>query len=202
MCVRNVEKGMARRRHPKVRAIGRLGLVLVAAGLIGVSVVSWFVHFGVRWDLFHHDRRSRETVFVANGRIWLASQPNWIVDWEHDRLSVLGIPGVGVWSWEASANLPMTEPYFFGVDPYMDTNPFGGVLSIPYATGTQQGVYFSGLIAGTLVGLSTVPSWIGSFKRRYRAKHGCCRWCGYSLEGLESDRCPECGEGFDGEDHA
>jgi hypothetical protein len=184
---------MARRRHPKLRGVVRWGVSLLAGGVIGASAGSWISHFGVRWDIMHGDGRDRYSVFMANGRVWVARQPDWILDWEHDRLGVLG---VGLWSSRASLNLPMTEPYFFGVDPYMNTNPFGGFFTVQYATGVQHGVYFSGLIGGALVGLSTVPSWIGVGKRRYRRRHGCCVECGYSREGLESNVCPECGEQY------
>jgi hypothetical protein len=83
------------------------------------------------------------------------------------------------------------------VDPYMNTNPFGGFFTVQYATGVQHGVYFSGLIAGGLLGLCTLPSWVGVGKRRFRRRRGCCLWCGYSLDGLSGGVCPECGEGYE-----
>jgi len=190
---------MTRRRHPKLRATVRWAATALACGFIGVSAVSWLVRFGIRWDVFGEDGRSRDTVFFANGRIWIASQPEWIVDWAHDRL---GFWGVGVWSSRASKSLPMTEPYFFGVNPYMGTNAYGGLFSVQYATGVQRGVYFSGLIAGGLLGLCALPAWVGVSKRRLRVRRGCCLGCGYSLEGLTGGVCPECGERIDGEVHA
>ena len=44
--------------------------------------------------------------------------------------------------------------------------------------------------------------WLVRGRRKLRRRVGCCYECGYSLAGLESEVCPECGERFDGEDHA
>lgn len=180
-------------KRTRLRAYGRLGLTLVALVMIGASAWSWFGFFGVRWDWIRGESRSRHSVFVAAGRVWMGTQPEWVLDWENEKLGAMGID---VWSSRASANLPMTEPYFFGMDPYFDTNEFGGMFTVPYATGTQRGVYFSGLLVGGMIGLSTAPSWVGVWKRRYRFKRGRCLACGYSLEGLMSDVCPECGEKY------
>lgn len=185
---------MGRKKSTRLRAYGRLGLTALAAVMIGASAWSWVFHYGVRYDHIGTDSRSRYSIFVANGRVWTASQAEWILDWENEKL---GMWGMGVWSSRASVNLPMTEPYFFGMDPYLGTNAYGGLFTVQYATGVQRGVYFSGLLVGGLIGLSTVPSWVDSGKRRYRLGRGCCLVCGYSLEGLTIDVCPECGVSYE-----
>lgn len=198
MCVRSVERRMRRKKRTRLRVLGRLGLTLFAGVMLGATALSWSVFYGVRWDIIRTNTRSRHSVFLANGRVWITHQPDWTLDWENEKL---GMWGVDVWSSQGSENLPISEPYFFGMDPYLSTNRYGGFLKINYATGVQHGVYFSGLIAGGLIGLSTVPSWVGAKKRSLRRRRGCCDECGYSLEGLRSDVCPECGEQVIGEHH-
>jgi len=44
-------------------------------------------------------------------------------------------------------------------------------------------------------------SWV-LWRRMPKYPMGACQSCGYSLDGLDSDVCPECGERIDGEDHA
>lgn len=41
---------------------------------------------------------------------------------------------------------------------------------------------------------AAVPSMIARLRDRHRRRHGCCVHCGYSLFGIRSGACPECGE--------
>jgi len=60
--------------------------------------------------------------------------------------------------------------------------------SVPYliAIGSGLTVWFSAMV---------VHSWRShrAARRRYRVATGCCAACGYSLRGLPTPRCPECG---------
>lgn len=55
---------------------------------------------------------------------------------------------------------------------------------------------WSGLIVNAIVwgsAIGVVPVCIRLVRRRLRDRRGCCIKCGYSLAGLKSDACPECG---------
>jgi hypothetical protein len=58
--------------------------------------------------------------------------------------------------------------------------------------GIEQGLFIGIAIAGAIF----LVVWADSRTRGPRRGVGCCRQCGYRLQGLGAKRCPECGIGF------
>jgi hypothetical protein len=54
---------------------------------------------------------------------------------------------------------------------------------------------FIGIVSAMVFGGTMLVFWFDA-RRDSRMNRLACAACGYSLEGLTSDRCPECGEGL------
>lgn len=115
---------------------------------------------------------------------------------------VLFIVGLVITCWSVRSTVSMTvvtlvSAFVFGVS---------GFLRAKYTNTWQRGVDDLGLIP--IIFLSVGGQWvvpwslimaIRSLRSRYWKKRieGACNKCGYSLTGLTSSRCPECGAAID-----
>lgn len=173
---------MGRKKQTWLRACGRWGLTLLSVALFGVLVLSWFYSFGIGRTIVGPDKWSRDSVWVGQGSVYYSKTPYCRSCWG-------GPPAESsVSSWAYSRKHIMFEEMTRGAQRPV------GQYTVGSTAGTEYVRYVSGFIPVGVVGLVAIWMWIGVWRSRRRA--GCCRGCGYSLVGLTSDVCPECGEKY------
>ncbi len=170
---------MGKRKHPKLRACGRWG-VWVCTGLMVVGFVSSFViQPGVIIE--HLDFSTRkvaifDSIDLHNGQLVVKHHRPVYPQPLSDSLIVYGIDlrfrTNQYSSWSIS---------WWNVRPYRSTDP-------SFATLWSFSIVYPTLF---VLGWSL---WLVRGRRKLRRRVGCCSECGYSLDGLTSDVCPECGE--------
>jgi len=168
-----------RRRHPKLRACGQWGVWVCTGGIVVLLFVSIFVPRSLHLSHVGIPPQSIATglrVDLAESRIAIVYFP------PHDSEGELAS------GWEMSVRPP---PWYAVMSrrwwslALWDRRPFlndGHDIEIPL-------VYPAVLMLGWSL-------WLMRGRRKLRSRVGCCSECGYSLDGLESDVCPECGEQY------
>lgn len=186
---------MVKRKHPKLRACGRWGVWLCALVLVGVTTISFFYQFTFNVSrvtgVVTYDElpRQRDVMLqVSFGRLEIEyfphSSPGCFGEW--------GEPGVSIYGdidrvWRTPKNWWIQPTTHWWSLP---SKGGGGSTSGPFDTLNLPMVYPAVLLLGWSLWLA--PFW--KWWKHIRLEGVECQQCGYSLEGLDSDVCPECGE--------
>ncbi len=177
MCARSVGKRMRRKERARLRGVVRWGVWVCTGVLIVLVLVSIWGRPGAR--VMHSS-----TAYANRGVI---------LDLSSGRFRVLFSSGRVVHSYDSVPVVGFDFEYWHRW-PMAEKRSTAQLLSPVWWVGGQsiRGPEVS-LIYPAVVG----AAWSGLiWHRRRRFSAGCCAECGYSLDGLESDVCPECGEKY------
>ena len=180
---------MGKRKRTKLRACGRWGM-WVCTGLL-VTLVLFSTWFNVTGSLQPTSRgiaRGHGNVFVAGGFVWSRVSVSYTVEPEVDLFELYRNGSIRM-SWfvdhDTSRGWWKSSEVWRPIPRVHKSTLFGK---------TSRNIGFSLLYPALLMfGWSL---WLIRGRWKLRRPIGCCRVCGYLLEGLSSDMCPECGEKY------
>ena len=187
---------MRRKQRTWLRAVGRWAVWGCAGLMLGLMLVSFFVRRGIDFEYQKEDERwgiGPVSIDLGEGRLmvrvwdWQTMNPRYI--FHSDRSPAL-------WQQRSGVQVGFTK------DPPVNSERWQGWWRVVYAkspglvTFVQVPLIYPSLI---LAGWSF---WLIRGRRQLRRRQlrrrvGCCAECGYSLDGLASDVCPECGEKYE-----
>jgi hypothetical protein len=174
----------------RVRSFGRWGVWVCTGMLIAAILVSIWIEPGVYISHEFNDQRQSvkpRSIHLARGRLVCYSEyPSSHFDMPHSPANRVsdpgwrvhfrqGFTGVGLWNGDGS----WWKPRFF------DDQPLAWRFDFPLVYPTALMVAWS---------LWLLPFW--KWWKRVGLDGVECQYCGYSLDGLDSERCPECGEAY------
>ena len=186
---------MARGRHRKLRVIGRWGVHLCALGFLFLFLIS-FIRTGTIRNRFDQGLEipldTKLFVYLEDGvlNVWVYPIPEPI------------LPKVEIAPEDPFVDRLLDKPS--GIDELFhmlivssEGEQWYGLPSFSISNTQSQwewAIRLPLIYGVVLFGAGSVL--LGVCARRSRCVNGCVS-CGYSLEGLESDVCPECGEVYE-----
>lgn len=157
----------------------RWGTIVLGLAILMITALSWYYTAWVRCEISTSSRWSNISVCMQSGRLRLFVTPQRMSCWggppDHSTLRYYFYKTGGRYSAISTKR----------------TNPVAGHQKIWSTEGTEYEYYLSGFIPGLLIGGIGMVTW---YRHRRSRLVGGCTNCGYSLDGLTSDVCPECGE--------
>ena len=173
----------------RARSCGRWG-VWVCTGLLTALVLfsTWFNVVGSLQSASRAVVVEHGNIFIAVGFVWSRVSISYTYEPEIGLIELYR-DGAIVYGWnvdhETAAGWWKMPEVWHPIPRVHKSTLFGQ---------TSQRVQFS-LLYPTVLMLGW-SLWLIRERWKLRRPIGCCRGCGYSLEGLTSDVCPECGEQY------
>lgn len=174
-----------RKKRTRLRTCGRWGVWVCTGLMIALVPVSIWVKPSCSISYVQYDDEGMDRLKYLELRL-----DDGVVRSEFFPYKARGlwsrapIPGWDADVWLGTGFPPTSRWWSF---PMMNR---GGSSVGPYTWMDMPIIYPTALLLGWSI-------WLIRGQRKYRQQAGCCSKCQYSLEGLNSDVCPECGEGHD-----